>query len=126
MGTDLIWCLEYAIRLNNGSLSPSFDLSRSSLSPMLFTMAFEILALWLQKIPEVVGLTSNGRSSKLMLYANILDLFLSPSLSAALQAVNIFGEFSELTINGNESVIYPRDNSLDPKYTIVLTHHYTY
>lgn len=59
------------------TISPSFPLHRCPLSPLLFILAIEPLALWLQSEAGFKGITHRNSVHKVSLYADDLLLYVS-------------------------------------------------
>lgn len=103
--------------LVNGMLSESFDLGRGTrqgcpLSPLLFAIAIEPLAILLRSSDQVRGFEYGTLHEKVALYADDLLLFLgdtSDSLSSAITLITEFGDYSGLRINWGKSVLLPVD-----------------
>lgn len=73
--------------LTNSVRLPSFTLRRGTrqfcpLSPLLFALAVEPLAIWLQEEGTVEGITRNDITHKLSLYADDLLLYVSNPASS--------------------------------------------
>nr|XP_014348735.1 PREDICTED: uncharacterized protein LOC102351696 [Latimeria chalumnae] len=103
----LLYTAPQAQVLTNGMVFPSFPLTRGTrqgcpLSPLLFAILLEPLAIALRSNAEVQGINIGGVTHKLALYADDMLLFLSSpelSVSAALQVIQEFGVFSGYKIN---------------------------
>lgn len=89
---NIIYNQPKASVLANGLISSLFDLSRGtqqerSLSPLLFTVALEPLAVTLRMNPDIIkGVKGGGTEHKLMLYAD--DIFLKIDLHNSLPALS--------------------------------------
>ena len=76
------------------------------LSPYLFILSVELLALKLRYIPECQGISlPNSQEVKLSQFADDTTLILSDidSLKASLHCSNIFGEISSLKLNATKT-----------------------
>lgn len=101
----------------NGQYSSSFVLGRGTrqgcpMSPLLFALAVEPLAAAIRQNNTIKGFSRGSLEDKIALYADDMLLFLedtSSSLTAAFEAIKLFGTFSGLTINWNKSVLMPID-----------------
>lgn len=99
----------------NGCLLGKFQLFRGTrqgcpLSPGLFALAMEPLAILLRADPGVRGLQVGPIEEKLSLYADDALLYLadaSSSLQTALDLINRFGGYSGIRINWDKSVLFP-------------------
>lgn len=101
----------------NGRISRPFQLSRGTrqgclISPLLYALAVEPLAITLRQHPGVRGLRCGQLTEVISLYAEDMLLYLAdagPSLQTALQLITAFGTFSGLQINWTKSHILPLD-----------------
>ena len=78
------------------------------ISPYLFLIVAEILALLIKINPEIIGITINGKEFKLTQFADDTTLLLDGSecsLQSALNTLEIFGTFSGLKINKEKTKI---------------------
>ena len=108
--------------LTNGVRSPPFALRRGTrqgcpLSPLLFALAIEPLAIWLREEGRVEGITRNDVTHKLSLYADDLLLYVSNPASSIPVITDIltqFGKYSGYKLNFNKSELLPI-NSLSKK-----------
>ena len=99
--------------MTNGIISAPFKLSRSTrqgcpLSPLLFTLAVEMLAIAVRARPTITGITVGGVESRLALYADDILVFLrnlAQSLPSLLELIRGFGEFSGYKVNNTKSNI---------------------
>lgn len=103
-----------AVRTSN-NLSTYFELNRgtkqgSPLSPLLFAVALEPLALALKQCPTIKGKQRVGSKHKVLLYADDMVLFISgprsslPELSILLTK---FGRISGYKVNLRKSELMP-------------------
>lgn len=103
----------------NGRISESFPLQHFTqqgcpLSPSLFALALEPLAILLRTSRQVVGMRVGPLEEKVSLYADDTLLYLHEavsSLRAALVLFNEFCRFSGVRINCSKSVLFPLDPS---------------
>uniref|UniRef100_A0A803KDS8 Reverse transcriptase domain-containing protein n=1 Tax=Xenopus tropicalis TaxID=8364 RepID=A0A803KDS8_XENTR len=110
----------------NGITSALFPLTRGTkqgcpLSPILFALAIEPLAILIRESQSIKGLTYQTITEKVSLFADDLLIYLADpdtSLSTLLQTVNQFGNFSGLKINWEKSVLYSLDNPNPPALTV--------
>lgn len=102
----------------NSWTSEQFTLSRGTrqgcpLSPLLYALAAEPLAISIRADPEIRGLESGTLTEKISMYADDTLLYLAdsgPSLKTALQTIEQFGTFSGLKINWEKSQILSIDS----------------
>lgn len=102
----------------NGCPSREFGLSRGTrqgcpLSPLLYALASEPLAVSIRTNQEIIGLTFGSLTEKISLYADDTLLYLADpglSLHTALNVIEQFGTFSGLRINWGKSQILPIDS----------------
>lgn len=112
--------LPFACPLVNGQMSSSFPLSRGThqgcpISPMLYALAVEPLAIAIRAHPNIRGLRMGRMTEVISLYADNMLLYLEdagPSLTAALHLIQHFGAFSGLQINWSKSQILPIDTTV--------------
>lgn len=99
----------------NGVISQFFNISRStrqgcSLSPLLFTIFLEPLAVMIRNEPGIQGVTVGGREHKLFLYADdILALCQDPanSVTHLLETIKTYSKVSGYCINWHKSEAMP-------------------
>ena len=96
--------------MNNGYTSGYFqleigDLQGDPLSPYLFILAIEILAIQIRKDPDIKGFKVNNYMQKLTLYADDITIFVRDVKSAkqALAVLNMFSKHSGLKMNKEKS-----------------------
>lgn len=103
-----------SVRTNN-TQSGCFPLQRSTrqgcpLSPLLFALAIEPLAIALRSNPLIKGIVRYGHEHKVSLYADDLLLYtsnLSVSVPAALATITSFGHLSGYKLNLSKSELMP-------------------
>lgn len=110
--------------LTNNIVSKPFTLERSTrqgcpLSPMLFILAMEPLAMTIRKRTDIFGIQLGDQEHRLALYADDLIVFLtrlSISVPNLMQQIELFGRFSGYEINYSKSSILflNRDERLNP------------
>lgn len=76
------------------------------LSPLLFVITIEPLAIALRSHPHISGILRNGIELKVSLYADDLLLYVS-NLPAVLTTLQAFGQISGYKLNLNKSEIFP-------------------
>ncbi len=111
-----------AVRTNN-NLSTYFELKRGTrqgcpLSPLLFAIALEPLALALKQCPTIKGIHRAGSEHKVSLYADDILLFMSDPLSSLPELSNLltkFGRISGYKVNFQKSELMPI-SSVDRSY----------
>uniref|UniRef100_A0A803JEC5 Reverse transcriptase domain-containing protein n=1 Tax=Xenopus tropicalis TaxID=8364 RepID=A0A803JEC5_XENTR len=103
----------------NGITSEPITLSRGTrqgcpLSPTLFALAIEPLAILIRNSPSIQGLTYGNISEKVSLFADDILVYLAnpaQSLPALLLEIQKFGKFSGLKINWDKSQVYTLDQT---------------
>lgn len=119
----IIYSKPKASVLTNGLISSLFDLSRGKrqgcpLSPLLFTIALEPLAVAIRANPAIKGVEGGGEEHKLMLYADDI-LFLSSdphnSLPALMKTIDIYSKLSGYQINWTKSEAMPISKCCHPQ-----------
>lgn len=103
-----------SVRTNNIS-SPPFSLRRGTrqgcpLSPLLFTLVIEPLAIWLRSEVGFQGITRLSTVHKVSLYADDLLLYISDPVNSfpiILNILNEYGSVSGYKINYSKSIIFP-------------------
>lgn len=99
----------------NKIISNYFPIGRGTrqgcpLSPLLFDLAIEPLAVALRSAKELTGVVRGGQNHKLSLHADDLILYLSDpctSIPKALEIISNFGEISGYKINLTKSLLFP-------------------
>ena len=99
-------------------LSPSLPLHRGTrqgcpLSPLLFAIAIEPLAIWLRSEKNFEGILPQGTVHKLSLYTDDLFLYVSnPStaLPVILEILKQFGQLSDYKLNLEKSELFAINN----------------
>ena len=95
----------------NGLISPYFKLGRGTrqgcpLSPAMFCLAIEPLAVAVRQNPNFPGVAAGGSAQKLMLFADDILLFVTDpanSIPALLSTIHSFSRFSGYKINWSKS-----------------------
>lgn len=109
-------------RVRTGTvLSAPFSLSRGTrqgcpLSPRLFALAIEPVAILLRSDPAVQGIPIGPLHEKISLYADDTLLYLKDdgiSLRTALSVINEFGRYSGVCINWGKSILFPLHSGTD-------------
>lgn len=109
----ILYSAPQAAMLINGSQSDPFPLYRGNrqgfpLSPLLFTLAVEPLAVTIRQSDSIVGFRRGKKADRIVLNANDALLFLGDtgaSLTFLMSTILIFGSFSAFTIHWNKSVL---------------------
>lgn len=104
------------LRINNNLSSP-LELYRGTrqgcpLSPLLFALAVEPLAILIRNSPEVVGFRRGQREEKISLYADDALIYLGDTAASSrtvMEIIGDFGSFSGFTINWSKSTLMPID-----------------
>lgn len=110
----LLYVSPLASVLTNGRHSDYFKLYRGTrqgcpLSPLLFALAIEPLAIAIRGSGEIQGIFRGGLEHKVSLYADDLVLYISDplrSLSAVLKVLDNFSKFSGYKLNLNKSEMF--------------------
>lgn len=126
-----------AVRTNN-NLSPFFDLQRGTrqgcpLSPLLFALTIEPLAIALRSSIEIKGIVRGGTEHKVSLYADDMLVYMSDpdrSLPKLLELLSSFGKISGYKVNVQKSELMPIDLSCQfirqPLPIKICTHKFKY
>lgn len=83
-----------------------------SLSPLLFALAMEPLAIMTRSMLDIQGFGRQAEEEKIALFADDVLFFLGDvetSLNTVIQMVGEFGRFSGLVINWEKSALLPVD-----------------
>lgn len=111
----ILYSAPKAAVITNGVISQFFNISRStrqgcSLSPLLFTIFLEPLAIMIREEPRIRGVIAGGREHKLFLYADdILALCQDPanSITQLLEIIKTYSKVSGYCINWHKSEAMP-------------------
>lgn len=111
----LLYSSPQASVITNQMRSQNFSLSRGTrqgcpLSPLLFTLVIEPLALVLKSTPEIHGISRWGLELKLSLYADDMLLYISDplqSISTIISVLHDFGQISGYKLNLAKSECLP-------------------
>lgn len=109
----LLYTNPTACVITNNNLSSLLTLERSTrqgcpLSPLLFILAIEPLAMSIRAKANLSGITIGDHEHKISLYADDVILFLSnlsKSVQTLLDLIDKFGQFSGYSINNAKSSI---------------------
>lgn len=109
----LLYSNPQAIVLTNGQLSTPFSLFRGTrqgcpLSPLLFTIAIEPLAMAIRNHTDFRGIKIGDKEHRIALYADDVALFcsnLKQTIPALMDLIQYFGSFSGYKINFTKSTI---------------------
>lgn len=110
----LLYSCPVASVLTNSQLSQPFTLSRGTrqrcpLSPLLFYLAIEPLAIAIRNCEKISGIRRYGVEHRVSLYADDLLCFISHpdiSIPALLDLLNGFSQFSGYKLNLNKSELF--------------------
>uniref|UniRef100_A0A669D0H5 Reverse transcriptase domain-containing protein n=1 Tax=Oreochromis niloticus TaxID=8128 RepID=A0A669D0H5_ORENI len=113
----LLYMCPNASVFTNSIQSQPFNFQRGTrqgcpLSPLLFNLAIEPLAIALRSCGEINGIWRKGVEHKVSLYADDLLIFISNpkiSLPAMLSILRQFGQFSGYKLNLYKSELFPVD-----------------
>ena len=120
----LIYAHPTASILTNQDRSTPFALQRGTrqgcpLSPLLFALAIEPLAISIRGHALIKPITLGGMDHKISLYADDIAIFVSDpenSVPHLLQLIDSFGEVSGYTINWQKSELLSLTADLDPTF----------
>ncbi len=109
----LLYCEPSAEVITNNVTSESFSLSRGTcqgcpLSPLLFVMILEPLAISIRNHPEIKGIHISDQEHQISLFADDILLYLSDlrnSIPALVDLIQQFGTFSGYKVNQSKSSI---------------------
>lgn len=101
--------------ITNGISSCNFELHRGTrqgcpLSPLLFVLALEPLAIAIRQNADIVGVSIGNEVHKLSLYADDIILFLSQpskSIGSLLNTIKQFSSFSGYKVNWSKTEAFP-------------------
>lgn len=99
----------------NGVSSPYFPLERGTrqgcpLSPLLFALAIEPLAIAMRNNDNIQGIVRGGVEQKISLYADDVVLFVSRPISSLPQILALINKYSTISgykLNVNKSELFP-------------------
>ena len=99
---------------NNGFATSFFQLKRGvrqgdPLSPLLFIIALEILAIDIRNNIQIKGITVDGNELKLVIFADDMTSFVGdkPSFFVLMNTVKLFGRYADLKMNHEKTEILP-------------------
>lgn len=121
---EMLYLCPSASVLTNNNRSPSFHLHRGTLqgcplSPLLFAIAMEPLAISIRNHPHIYPVTMGGVKHQISLYADDVLLFLSEperSLPFLFDLIREFGTLSGYTVNWQKSEFMPLYDTMDPVF----------
>ena len=97
---------------NNGFSTPSFNLKRGvrqgdPLSPSLFIIVLELLALSIRNNDQIKGITVDGSEIKLVIFADDMTSFVRDKLShrTLFDTIDLFSTYSGLKLNRDKTEI---------------------
>lgn len=97
---------------NNGFSTPSFNLKRGvrqgdPLSPSLFIIVLELLAISVQNNNQIRGINVDGNELKLVIFADDMTSFVRDKQShlALFNTINLFSTYSGLCLNHDKTEI---------------------
>lgn len=103
--------------INNGFATPSFQLKRGvrqgdPLSPFLFIIALELLAINIRNNNQIKGINVDGKELKLVIFADDMTTFVSDKISffSLINSVELFSRYSGLRMNHEKTEILPLGN----------------
>ena len=98
--------------INNGFSTPSFNLKRGvrpgdPLSPCLFIIVLELLALSIRNNDQIKGIAVDGSKIKLVIFADDMTSFVRDNLShrTLFDAIDLFSTYSGLKVNHDKTEI---------------------
>lgn len=112
---QLLYSSPQASVITNQMRSQNFSLSRGTrqgcpLSPLLFTLTIEPLALVLKSTPSIHGISRWGLEMNVSLYADDMLLYISDPLqciSIIISVLHTFGQISGYKLNSTKSECLP-------------------
>lgn len=112
---QLLYKTPMASVMTNGLISDRFELNRgtaqgSPLSPLLFSLAIEPLAIAVRQTPSIKGTVIGTTQHKILLYADDILLTVTDpikSIPALINCVTEFGQISGYKVNFTKSEIMP-------------------
>lgn len=121
---EMLYLCPSASVLTNNNRSCPFPLHRGTrqgcpLSPLLFAIAMEPLAISIRNHPHIFPVTMGGIKHQISLYADDVLLFLSEperSLPFLFDLIRKFGTLSGYTVNWQKSEFMPLYDTMDPVY----------
>ena len=95
---------------NNGFSTPSFNLKRGvrqcdPLSPSLFIIVLELLALSIRNNDQIKGIAVDGSEIKLVIFADDMSSFVRDKLShcTLFDTIDLFSTYSGLKLNRDKT-----------------------
>ena len=115
--------------MNNGHATPFFELKRGvglgdPLSPYLFIIVLELLAINIRNNNQIKGIQINGNEIELVIFADDITVFLRDVLSFSLltDTIECFSKYSHLKMNHEKTEVVSSDNNVlsDPPHPTIF------